>query len=209
MHSRWLLPLIPVALVSMLAVAGPRSFSGSPWTTPAPPSSSSSSTYTSTQSDGGPAFVVQTGGKICLNGASCSQYLAFDGGSIGLVGAELDVPSGFTDSQKVNADTDIGPHAVIVQAGDGEYGYRALNNSRWDVGTATNDYFYSQDGIIKAFIWDFVQVGTTQLNPNTTSGINRTTYVGDGFELFALEVPPRAPRARILEQFPPPQATTE
>lgn len=116
----------------------------------------SAATFTSTQTDGGASFVAPTAGRVYLDGPTNSVYLTYDGGSIGLVGAEVDVPSGFTDSQKVNADSDISPHAVIVQAASGQTGMAALHDGvYWDFGASTNDRVYASNGTVIANSWRF------------------------------------------------------
>lgn len=106
--------------------------------------STSEPTFTSTQTDGGAAFVAPTGSRVCLNGSGCSVYAQYDGGSIGLVGAEVDVPNGFTDSQKVNPDTIITPYSVVSQAASGQAAFKVGQTGAriyFDVGG--NIYCYS------------------------------------------------------------------
>jgi hypothetical protein len=58
--------------------------------------SGTAATFTSTQTDGGAAFVAPTSQKVCLNGSTCTQYVQSDGGSIGLVGAPVEAPQNAT-----------------------------------------------------------------------------------------------------------------
>lgn len=97
----------------------------------------SAPTFTSTQTDGGASFAAPTGGRVYLNGPTNSVYLTYDGGSIGLVGGELDMPSGFTDSQKVNPDTIITPYSVVPQAASGQAAFKVAQTGAriyFDVG---------------------------------------------------------------------------
>jgi hypothetical protein len=56
--------------------------------------STSEPTWTSTQTDGGAAFVAPEGSKVCHT-TDCSVYTTYDGGTLGLVGAEVEAPQGF------------------------------------------------------------------------------------------------------------------
>jgi hypothetical protein len=96
-------------------------------------------------SPGGGSTTLSTGQKLCLNGTDCSVYAQYDGGSIGLVGAEVDTPSGFTDSQKVNPDLTITPFNVVAQAGSGQRAFGVAQTGAriyFDVGGG-NIYCYS------------------------------------------------------------------
>lgn len=107
----------------------------------------------------------------------CSDYSVY---WCGPSGWETIATTGNT--QLVNGDTIIGPHSVVAQAGVGEKGYSALHNSVWDVGTGSNDEFYSDGTLVHAGIWYFAQAGFNQFNPATG---NRTTYVGsDGLRIY-------------------------
>jgi hypothetical protein len=100
-------------------------------------------------------------------------YAQYDGGSIGLVGAEVDVPDGFTDSQKVNSGTTITPNAVVSQAAAGQVGMACLNNCKWDFGDSTNDFCQSSGGEVQcsgAWQWGSIEVDTIG---NATPGRNR------------------------------------
>lgn len=152
---------LTIALSGLIAFVG-NPFGGGPFGSTASSGGGSGSattsapTFTSTQTDGGASFVAPTSGRVYLDGPTNSVYLTYDGGNIGLVGAELDVPSGFTDSQKVNADSDISPHAVISQAASGEYAFRALHDGvYWDIGASTNDRIYASNGTVIANSWKF------------------------------------------------------
>lgn len=108
-------------------------------------------TFTSTQTDGGAAFVAPTGQRVCLNGSACTQYVQSDGGSIGLVGAEVDVPNGFTDSQKVNPDLMITPYSVVSQAASGERAFGvAHDGARVCFGTDSGACMSSVSGVISS-----------------------------------------------------------
>lgn len=89
------------------------------------------------------------GHPLYLDHPTDSVYLQYDGGSIGLVGAEVDVPNGFTDSQKVNPDTIITPYAVVSQAASGQAAFRCAQTGcriYFDVGG--NIYAYSDGSSI-------------------------------------------------------------
>lgn len=87
---------------------------------------------------------LSTSEKLCLDGSTCSTYLQYDGGTLGLVGAEVDVPNGFTDSQKVNPDTIITPYSVVSQAASGQAAFRvAQTGARYYFDVAGNVYCYS------------------------------------------------------------------
>lgn len=105
--------------------------------------STSEPTWTSTQTDGGAAFIAPEGSKVCHTD-NCSVYTTYDGGTLGLVGAEVDVPNGFTDSQKVNPDLTITPFSVVSQAGTGQRAFGVAQTGAriyYDVGG--NLYCYS------------------------------------------------------------------
>lgn len=133
--------------------------------------STSEPTWTSTQTDGGAAFVAPTGQRVCLNGASCTQYVQSDGGTIGLVGAEVDVPNGFTDSQKVNPGLMITPLSVVAQAGSGQRASGvAHNGARVYFGESGNLYCYSDGtGVICLSGWKVPVVETDSVGAATAS----------------------------------------
>jgi hypothetical protein len=134
-------------------------------------SSGSAVTFTSTQTDGGAAFVAPTGQRVCLNGAACTQYVQSDGGSIGLVGAEVDVPNGFTDSQKVNPDTIITPASVVAQAASGQRAFGvAQTGARIYFDVAGNIYCYSNgSNIVCAASLDVPSMQTNTIGALTPS----------------------------------------
>jgi hypothetical protein len=106
---------------------------------------------------------LDTGSPLCLDGSTCSVKVVYDGGTIGLVGAEVDAHSGFYDSQKVNPDLMITPHSVIAQAPTGDYAFRALHNGLWDFGDSTTDYCQSVNGEVQCagqWQWGSIEVDT-------------------------------------------------
>lgn len=129
----------------------------------------SSATFTSTQTDGGAAFVAPTGQRVCLNGSGCTVYAQYDGGSIGLVGSEVDVPNGFTDSQKVNADTIITPYSVVPQAVSGQAAFRvAQTGARVYFDTGGNIYCYSTGAkVVCGSTWDIPSFETDTIGAMT------------------------------------------
>lgn len=133
----------------------------------------SAPTFTSTQADGGAAFVVPVSQRICLNGGGCGIYVQYDGGSIGFVGAEVDVPSGFTDSQKVNADVDITPHAVIAQAASGERAFGpAHDGARIYFGESGNVYCYNSAGEVRcASAWAIQSLSVDTIGSYTSNRV--------------------------------------
>lgn len=83
------------------------------------------------------AIELNTGARACLNGSACSVYAQYDGGTVGIVGAELEVPLGFSDSQKVNPDTIITPLSVVAQAPSGQAAFKVAHTGArvyFDVG---------------------------------------------------------------------------
>jgi hypothetical protein len=103
---------------------------------------------------GGPPS-VSMGGNIYLNHPTDTVYLQYDGGSIGLVGAEVDVPNGFTDSQKVNADTIITPLSIVAQAPAGQAAFKVAQTGArvyFDVG---GNIYCASDGsqVVCASAW--------------------------------------------------------
>lgn len=100
--------------------------------------SSSQSTFTSTQTDGGPGF--------CFGG-SCAVSFASDGGVVTLNGAELNAT--LANSQNVNANTIITPYAVVSQAASGERAFGpAHDGARVYFGESGNVYAYNNAGQI-------------------------------------------------------------
>lgn len=125
----------------------------------------SSVTFTSTQTDGGPGF--------CFNG-SCAVSLASDGGVVTLSGAELYVPNGFTDSQKVNANNIITPYAVVSQAASGQRAFGpAHDGARVYFGGSGNVYCYNNAGQIRCAAGIGVPSEETDTIGNYTPGRNR------------------------------------
>lgn len=113
---------------------------------------------------------LETGDPLCLDGAGCTVKVVYDGGVIGLVGAEVDVPSGFYDSQKVNADALITPLGVVVQAPTGDYGFRSLHNTLWDFGDSTTDYCQSVSGEVQcASTWQWSSIEVDTIGASTPS----------------------------------------
>lgn len=126
----------------LVLLAGPAFAQG--YRPASPRAGSSAATWTSTQTDGGAAFVAPTGQRVCHDGAACGVYTVYDGGTLGLVGAEVDVPQGFTDSQKVNPDVIITPYSVVAQAASGQAAFKVAQTGAriyYDVGG--NIYCYS------------------------------------------------------------------
>lgn len=161
-----------------LALSGLVAFMGNPFSGPfggpSQPSSGGTSTeeptFTSTQTDGGAAFVIPTGGKVCLNGEACTVYVAYDGGTVGVNGAPLEVPEGFVDGVLAAANVDVPGHTFIAQAADGEYGFRNLNNARVDFGAGTTDYCQTVVNEVQcASPWQFVQVEVDTIGAATPS----------------------------------------
>jgi hypothetical protein len=113
---------------------------------------------------------LETGDPLCLDGAGCTVKVVYDGGVIGLVGAEVDVPSGFYDSQKVNADALITPLGVVAQAPTGDYGFRSLHNTLWDFGDSTTDYCQSVSGEVQcASTWQWSSIEVDTIGASTPS----------------------------------------
>lgn len=132
-------------------------------TQPAGGASTEEPTFTSTQTDGGAAFVAPTGTRVCLNGDPCTVYATYDGGTVGVVGAPLEVPDGFADGVLAAGNVDVPGHAFIAQAATGQYGFRALHNSVWDFGNSTTDYCQSVQGEVQcagAWQWGSIEVET-------------------------------------------------
>lgn len=162
---------LTVATSLLLAFAG-NPFSGpfgGPTAPPADSASTTEPTFTSTQTDGGAAFVVPTGADVCLNGAACTVRISYDGGSVGVVGAELDVPIGFTDSQKVNPSTSITPGSVIAQAASGQRAFGvAVDGARFYIGAAGNLYCYSDGTVVQcASPWSIPSLETNTIGSFT------------------------------------------
>lgn len=126
---------------------------------------------------GGPPS-VSTGGNIYLNHPTDTVYLQYDGGSIGLVGAEVDVPNGFTDSQKVNPDLMITPFSVVAQAGSGQRAFGvAHTGARYYFDEAGNIYCYSDGARV-------VCASTWQIPTLETNTIGALTGGRDRVEIF-------------------------
>lgn len=124
----------------------------------------SAPTFTSTQTDGGAGF--------CFGG-SCTVSLASDGGVVTLTGAELYVPAGFTDSQKVNADVDITPHAVIAQAASGDRAFGpAHDGARIYFGESGNVYCYNSAGEVRcASAWAIQSLSVDTIGSYTSNRV--------------------------------------
>jgi hypothetical protein len=123
---------------------------------------------------GGGVPAVSASTKIYLDHPTDSVYLQYDGGSIGLVGAEVDVPNGFTDSQKVNPDTIITPFSVISQAGSGQRAFGVAQTGArfyFDVGGG-NIYCYSDGSqVVCASAWMIPTVSTDTIGSFTANRV--------------------------------------
>jgi len=127
-------------------------------------------TFTSTQSDGGAAFIMPTGQRLCLNGEPCTVFVQYDGGALGLAGSEVDVPNGFTDSQKVNSSTSITPYSVNAQAASGERALGvATDGARIYFGAGGNTYCFlnGSSEIECASSWQVPSIETNIIGPAT------------------------------------------
>lgn len=118
--------------------------------------------FVSTQTDGGPGF--------CFNG-SCAVSFASDGGVVTLNGAELYIPNGFTDSQKVNPDTIITPYSVVPQAASGQAAFRvAQTGARIYFDVSGNIYAYSDGSqVVAASAWDIPSLSTDTIGTHTAA----------------------------------------
>lgn len=124
----------------------------------------SAPTFTSTQTDGGAGF--------CFNG-SCTVSLASDGGVVTLSGAEFYAPNGFTDSQKVNADTNITPNSVVAQAASGERAFGpAHDGARIYFGESGNVYCYNSAGEVNCqSAWKIPTISTDTIGSYTSNRV--------------------------------------
>lgn len=131
--------------------------------------STSAVTWTSTQTDGGAAFVVPTGQKVCHDGAACGVYTVYDGGTLGVVGAELE--AALANSQNVNADTDITPHSVVSQAASGQRAFGpAHDGARTYFGESGNVYCYNNAGEVRcASAWAIQSMSIDTIGSFTSS----------------------------------------
>jgi hypothetical protein len=114
---------------------------------------------------------LSTSERLCLNGTTCSVYLQYDGGTVGVVGAELETPQGFYASQNVNADTIITPQAVISQAASGQKAFGvAIDGARTYFGESGNVYCYNNAGEVTcASAWKIPTVSTDTIGSFTSN----------------------------------------
>jgi hypothetical protein len=89
------------------------------------------------------------------------------------------VPDGVltsSDTQLVTGARNIGPHAVILQGGPGEYAIRALHDSLWDFGPSTTDYCRSVSGVVVcAGGWRWSSIEFDIAGPSTP-GLDRMSF---------------------------------
>lgn len=112
-------------------------------------------TFTSTQTDGGAAFVAPTGQRVCLDGATCSVYATYDGGTIGFVGAEPEGPHGLLRNNTAAEDAYANTFVATGFSADGGTGgyaftcngptckYKLAEGSQMDMVATGNDVSFN------------------------------------------------------------------
>lgn len=128
-------------------------------------------TFEAAAASGQHAVELNTGARVCLNGDPCTVYAQYDGGTVGIVGAELEVPSGIYNSQPVNPDAIITPEKVIAQAASGQKAFGvAHDGARIYFGESGNVYCANVAGEVTcASAWKMPTISVDTIGSYTSN----------------------------------------